>query len=187
MAAPRKPAAVKAAPAPAAAVEAPVSAPKAAPAPVAAPAVAAPVVAAPAVDVKEAVKAVETKVAEVQENVRKATEQGVEQTRAAYAKLKTAADAATASLETSYSVATKGVSEFNAKAIDALQSNTLAAFDFVKALAGAKSVSEAITLQTEHARKQYEAVTAQAKELAEIAKKVATDSAEPIKAQLTKG
>lgn len=177
MAAPRKPAAAKAAPAPAAAVEAPVSAPKAAPAPVAA----------PAVDVKEAVKAVETKVAEVQENVRKATEQGVEQTRAAYAKLKTAADAATASLETSYSVATKGVSEFNAKAIDALQSNTLAAFDFVKALAGAKSVSEAITLQTEHARKQYEAVTAQAKELAEIAKKVATDSAEPIKAQLTKG
>ena len=177
MAAPRKPAAAKAAPAPAAAVEAPVSAPTAAPAPVAA----------PAVDVKEAVKAVETKVAEVQENVRKATEQGVEQTRAAYAKLKTAADAATASLETSYSVATKGVSEFNAKAIDALQSNTLAAFDFVKALAGAKSVSEAISLQTEHARKQYEAVTAQAKELAEIAKKVATDSAEPIKAQLTKG
>ncbi len=184
MAAPRKPAAAKAAPAPAAAVEAPVSAPKAAP-------VAAPVAAAPVADVqaaaKEAVKAVETKVAEVQENVRKATEQGVEQTRAAYAKLKTAADAATASLETSYSVATKGVSEFNAKAIDALQSNTLAAFDFVKALAGAKSVSEAITLQTEHARKQYEAVTAQAKELAEIAKKVATDSAEPIKAQLTKG
>lgn len=129
---------------------------------------------------------VQAKATELQENVRKGVEQGVEQTKVAYAKLKTATEEATASIETSYTVAQKGVTEFNTKAIDALQANTVATFDLIKALSGVKDISAAIALQTEHARKQYETLTAQAKELGEIAKKVATESSEPIKSTLGK-
>ena len=44
-----------------------------------------------------------------------------------------------------------------------------------------KSLSEAVELSTAHARKQFEAVTAQTKELTALAQKVATETAEPIK------
>jgi hypothetical protein len=44
-----------------------------------------------------------------------------------------------------------------------------------------KSLSEMVELSTAHTRKQFEALTTQSKELAAIAQKVATDSAEPVK------
>jgi hypothetical protein len=56
-----------------------------------------------------------------------------------------------------------------------------AAFDFASQLMTVKSLSEMVELSTAHTRKQFEALTAQSKELAAIAQKVATDSAEPVK------
>jgi hypothetical protein len=44
-----------------------------------------------------------------------------------------------------------------------------------------KSLSEMVELSTAHTRKQFEALTAQSKELAAIAQKVAVDSTEPVK------
>ncbi|RFB79698.1 phasin [Methylovirgula sp. 4M-Z18] len=125
-------------------------------------------------------------VREIQENVRKATEKSVEDTRAAYARVKTVAEDATSSLEASYAAATKGIVALNTKALEAVRTNTEAAFDFAKALFGAKTVAEAINLQTEHARKTFETVTAQSKELAALAQKVATDSVEPLKTSVSK-
>jgi len=55
-----------------------------------------------------------------------------------------------------------------------------------RALAGVRSVSEAIALQSEHMRKQYETLTAQAKELTALAQQVAADAAGPLKDQLDK-
>jgi hypothetical protein len=43
-----------------------------------------------------------------------------------------------------------------------------------------------VELSTAHARKQFEALTAQTKDLAALAQKVATDTAEPIKGSVTK-
>ena len=137
----------------------------------------------------DAVKAFETAAApvrEIQENVRKATEKGFEQSREAYARVKTAAEDATHSIETSYASATKGIVAINTKAIDALRANADAAFDLYKSLLGVKSVSEAITLQSEHARKQFEAVTFQGKEISSLAQKVAADSFEPLRATFGK-
>ena len=48
------------------------------------------------------------------------------------------------------------------------------------------SFSEVIELSTSHARKQFEAVSEQTKELAALAQKVATESAEPLKSGVTK-
>jgi len=130
--------------------------------------------------------AVPAPVAAMQENVRKAVEKGVADTRAAYAKAKTAAEEATGALESSYSTAAKGVVEFNTKALDALRATAEANFDFIKAVINAKSVSELVTLQSEHASKQVVSINAQAKEIAALAHKIAAESVAPIKSQVAK-
>jgi len=135
---------------------------------------------------EKSAEAVSAPVAELQENVRKVVEKGLAETRAAYAKAKAAAEEATSALETSYSTATKGVVAFNTKALDALRANAEANFDFLKSVVSAKSVSEFVTLQSEHTRKQVEAISAQTKEIAALAQKVANDTAEPIKSQVAK-
>jgi phasin len=142
--------------------------------------------AAPEAKIETAVESAPASVGEMQENVRKAVEKGVADTRAAYAKVKTAAEEATGALETSYSTATKGVVAFNTKALDALRANAEANFDFVKAAINAKTVSELVTLQSEHASKQVEAINAQAKEIAALARQIAVESVEPIKSQVAK-
>lgn len=139
-----------------------------------------------ATNVNDAMQAVVEQSSGFQETVQHGVKQGMEQSRVAYDKMKSAADTATASLETSYNAASKGVAEFNAKALQAVQANTAALMEMVHAMSGVTSVSEAVQIQTEHARKQYEAMLAQAKELSELAQKVATATAEPIKASLTK-
>ena len=58
--------------------------------------------------------------------------------------------------------------------------------DFYTDLMTVMSVSEVVELSTAHARKQFEALTAQTKDLAALAQKVATDTAEPIKGSVTK-
>ena len=68
-------------------------------------------------------------------------------------------------LEETYATATKGVSDYGFKLIEAARENTNAAFDFAAELMTVKSLSEVVELSTRHGRKQYEAVTAQTKEL----------------------
>jgi phasin len=67
-----------------------------------------------------------------------------------------------------------------------MKSNTTATLDFAQELLGVKSPSEAMELWTAHTRKQYEAFSAQAKELAELTQKVATETVEPIKSNASK-
>ena len=49
-----------------------------------------------------------------------------------------------------------------------------------------KTVSEVVEMSTAHARQQFDVVSAQAKDLSSLAQKVATDTAEPIKAGVNK-
>ena len=103
-------------------------------------------------------------------SVRKIADQSLERSGTAYVQMRAVPEEAKGSFESSYAAATKGLNEFNAKAIDVLKSNADATFDFLKALMSVKTFSEAITLQSEHARKQFEVLTAQGQELAEIAR-----------------
>jgi phasin len=135
---------------------------------------------------EKAAEALSAPATEMQANVRQAVEKGVAETRAAYAKAKTAAEEATGAFEASYSTAAKGVIAFNAKALESMRINAEANFDFMKSVIGVKSVSEFVALQSEYARKQAETVSAQAKEIAALAQKVATESAAPIKGQVAR-
>ena len=100
--------------------------------------------------------------------------------------MKAAAEEATDVLETTYSTATKGASDYGLKVIEAARVNTNAAFDFAGELMAAKTLSELVELSTAHARKQFETLTAQSKELSALAQKVATETAEPIKSGVSK-
>ncbi|HET9244369.1 MAG TPA: phasin [Xanthobacteraceae bacterium] len=112
---------------------------------------------------------------------REMAEKSVSQAKETYEKMKSAAEEATDVLEDTYAAATKGASDYGLKVIEAARANTNAAFDFATQLMTVKSLSEMVELSTAHTRKQFEALTAQSKELAAIAQKVATDSAEPVK------
>jgi phasin len=107
--------------------------------------------------------------------------ESVSQAKETFEKMKSAAEEATDVLEDTYAAATKGASDYGLKVIEAARANTNAAFDFASQLMTVKSLSEMVELSTAHTRKQFEALTAQSKELAAIAQKVATDSAEPVK------
>ena len=117
---------------------------------------------------------------------REFAERGVAQCKDTYEKMKAAAEEATDVIETTYSTATKGASDYGLKMIEAARVNTNAAFDFAGELITAKTLSEIIELSSAHARKQFEALTQQSKELGALAQKVATDTAEPIKSGMNK-
>src|SRR6202035_5232527 len=117
---------------------------------------------------------------------REFAERGVAQAKDTYEKMKAAAEEATDVLETTYSTATKGASDYGLKVIEAARVNTNAAFDFAGELMAAKTLSEMVELSSTHARKQFEALTQQGKELTALAQKVATDTAEPIKSGMNR-
>ena len=112
---------------------------------------------------------------------REIAEKSVSQAKETYEKMKSAAEDATDVLEDTYATATKGASDYGLKVIEVTRANTNAAFDYATQLMTVKSISEMVELSTAHTRKQFETLTAQSKELATIAQKVATDTAEPVK------
>src|SRR5690242_16676499 len=117
---------------------------------------------------------------------REFAEKSVSQAKENYEKMKSAAEEATDLLEGTYATASKGASDYGFKVIEAARANTNAAFDFATELMAVKTFSDFVELSTGHARKQFEALTAQTKELAALAQKVAADTAEPVKESVTK-
>jgi phasin len=123
---------------------------------------------------------------EVPEAVREFAEKGVKQAKENYDKFKAAAEETTDLLETTYTAASKGATEFNMKALDVLRANINASFDFTTAMFGSKTLADAAELSTAHFRKQFETLTEQTKELSALAQKVATETSEPIKNGVSK-
>jgi phasin len=118
---------------------------------------------------------------EVPAAFREFAEKGVSQAKENYEKMKAAAEEATDLLEETYASASKGAAEYGLLWIEAARHNANAAFDFYSELINVKSFSEAVELSTAHARKQFEAATAQSKDFAALATKVAAETAEPLK------
>lgn len=120
----------------------------------------------------------------VKETAGGAIAHNVEAARRAYHEAEKAAEHASQSLTSSYTAAVKGFAEINAKAMDAWRTNAISALQFVEALMGSRSLAEAIELQARHAREQFEVVSGQAKDLAALARKVASETAEPLQSRL---
>ena len=123
---------------------------------------------------------------EIPEQVRAFAEKGVSQARDGYAKFKDAAETHNLTIEAVFTSANKGASEYSAKLMEFMKSNTSTNLDFAQELLGVKSPSEAMELWTTHTRKQLETLTAQAKELGELGQKIASATMEPIKTNASK-
>ena len=122
---------------------------------------------------------------EVPTAFREMAEKGIAMAKDNYDKMKSTAEEATDVLEETYSTASKGCSGYGLKVIEAGRANANASFDLMTELLTAKSYAEVVELSTAFMRKQFDAMSAQAKELAEDAQKVCTDTAEPIKESFT--
>lgn len=123
---------------------------------------------------------------EVPAAFREFAEKTLNGSKEAYAKLKTAAEEATEAFEDSFETTRVGVLELGNKSIDAAKTNSDAAFAFAKEFLTVKTFAEAIELQTSFARKQMEALTAQAKEFQALSQKFVTEASRPVKASVEK-
>jgi phasin len=124
--------------------------------------------------------------ATVPESVRALAEQTVTQTREAYERGKDALEEAVDALERSFDAAGQGAAAYNRKLIDITQRNLNSGFDLAKNLAGAKNVAEFVELQSAFIRHQFDVFANQAGEIRALTTKIAADTTEPIKAQVTR-
>lgn len=123
---------------------------------------------------------------EVPAAMREAAEKSVAQAKEAYEKMKSAAEETTDMIEDTYATYTKGAVEIAGKAFDNTKTNTAAMLDFAKDMMTVKSVAELVEKQTAFARAQFEAFSAQSKEMQTIAQKIANDTTAPMKAATEK-
>jgi phasin len=123
---------------------------------------------------------------EVPEQMRAFAEKGVSQARDSYARFKDVAETNNGTIEAVFTTASKGTSEYSAKLMEMMKANTTDTLNFAQELLAVKSPSEAVELWSSHVRKQFETLASQAKELAELSQKVATETVEPIKASASK-
>jgi phasin len=122
----------------------------------------------------------------VPESVRALAEKTVNQSREAYERGKDALEEAIDALERSFDAAGQGATAFNRKLIDLAQRNLNSAFDLSNNLAGAKNLSEIVELQSAFIRHQFDVFAKQASAIRALTSKIAADTAEPIKSQVSR-
>jgi len=121
---------------------------------------------------------------EVPEMVRSLAEQGLNQTREAYGRMKAATEQATGMMEESFGSARDNMRDIQLKALDAAQANAEATFDFTRRLLGVNSAAEAVQLQASFARERFEALMDYSKEMQNTLTKAGADASKPAKAML---
>jgi len=83
-------------------------------------------------------------------------------------------------LEESYSTSVEHMRDYNRKMMEIAQANMEAVFEIARQLGSAKTPSEIIELWTTHARKQFEVLGEQTKELTALGQKLAVESVGPM-------
>ncbi len=122
---------------------------------------------------------------EVPAAFREIADKGAAHAKDTFNNAKTAAEEATHFFQHTYTAAAEGARDYNLKVIEIARVNTNAAFDYAHELLGVKSLSEFAELSSARARKQFETMTAQTKELTTLAQKVSIETAEPLKTGIT--
>ena len=115
------------------------------------------------------------------DQIRAFAEKGVEQSKEAYAKIKTGAEETQKALESTFETAKAVSSDLSLKTISAFRANAEVGFAHLEALVGAKTLSEVVELQTAFLRKRVEMGVEQAKEFQAVASKAAEQVSAPIK------
>lgn len=114
------------------------------------------------------------------EQFRAFTEKGVAQSKETYERMKSGAEWAQKTMESSADTVRAATSELSLKTLSVLRANAEAGFSHLEALANAKSLSEIIELQTGFFRAQFETVVSQAKDMQAATTKAAEDVSRPV-------
>jgi len=122
----------------------------------------------------------------VPESVRVLAEKTVTQTRDAYERGKESLEESIDALERSFDAAGQGATAYNRKLIDIAQRNLNSGFDLAKSLASAKNLAEIVELQSAFIRSQFDVFASQAGEIRALSTKIAADTSEPIKEQVSR-
>jgi len=109
------------------------------------------------------------------------TEQSMSRAKESIEKMKTASGAINNALLQAYSANARGAADYAAKVIEFSGANTSSAFDFITHLLGMKLPSEILQLSAAQGCKNFAATAAQSRELWELTRKVASETADPIK------
>jgi len=144
-------------------------------------------VTAPALESAAVLEAAAAQLGDIREMLRQASAASLEQSRAAYARVKDAAEELSASIERAYKASGEGAEALRVHAVDALKANSDASFEYARAAAAARSLPDLVNLQADFARKQSEIFGVQAREFAHLVEKVANDAMQPLKSVLGKG
>jgi phasin len=118
---------------------------------------------------------------ETPQAIREMADKGTAQAKASYEKMSAATAEASSVIQNAGATAAQGIKDGNAKVIEFARANSKAAFDFANELLRMKSPSEFIKVSTEQARKQFEVLSEQTKELTALNQKVMRETAEPLK------
>jgi phasin len=113
-------------------------------------------------------------------------EQGVARTQEGCNKLKTTSEEIAEALRETYSDGAKSATDYGLKLIDFSNANTVLAIDFFTRFMRSKSMTDVLTLSATQAHKTFDTVSAQTKDLWELAQKLATETAEPIRKRTAK-
>jgi phasin len=101
--------------------------------------------------------------------------------KANFEQVKVTSEEITGALCDACSTSARRSAEYGTKLIEISNANTSSVLDFFSQLADARSFADFVNLSTVHGRKTFEAASAQNRELWDLAQKVATETAEPIK------
>jgi hypothetical protein len=89
-------------------------------------------------------------------------------------------EASTKGAEQSFSSSLASMRELNIKLIDMVHANADAVFDLAHEVASAQAPSDLAAIWSAHAKRQFEIMTKQARELTELGQKLAARSTEPL-------
>lgn len=117
--------------------------------------------------------------AKMSETFRAMTQKSIEQSREAYSRMKSAAEDATHTLESTMENVHQNSLQLSKRAIDAMRRNADLGFSHLEKLMSAKSFSEVIELQTGYVRQQIETSTDQAKDMQALTQSIAQDMLKP--------
>ena len=123
---------------------------------------------------------------EVPEALRAMTEQGIEQARETYSRMKAVAEDATDMVEETVEATRDGVTALQLRSLDAAKANADAYFEFTRKLLATRSVADAIQLQTAFARDRFDAFVDYAKEVQSEVTKLSEEAARPAREAFAK-
>lgn len=115
------------------------------------------------------------------DQMRAFAEKGVEQSKEAYARMKNGMESAQKTMETTLETARAAGSDVSLKSIGAMRANAEAGFSHLEALASAKSLTEVVELQTSYARKSFEMLVDQTRDIQSASTKAAEQVAQPVR------